>query len=63
MKRIYALFIMVTIGLWSQAETFVPFVIPAKANPESEIKQNYKSITEQDRIHVKDGHFYRGSEP
>jgi hypothetical protein len=63
MKRIYALFIMVAVGIWSHAETFVPFVIPAKANPESEIKLDYKPITEQDRIYIRDGHFYRGSEP
>jgi hypothetical protein len=54
---------MIAIGLWSHAETFVPFVIPAKVNPESEIKLDYKPITEQDQIYIKDGHFYRGSEP
>lgn len=63
MKLYYILSIIASITLCSSAGTFVPFVIPAKVNPESEIKLDYKPITEQDQIHIKDGHFYRGSEP
>jgi hypothetical protein len=39
------------------AEQFVPFVIPAKYDPNSEIQFQYSPLTEQDRLSAK-GHFY-----
>lgn len=44
------------------AGSFVPFVIPAKFNPDSEIQFPYSPITEQDRLSAKD-HFYSSKGP
>ena len=64
MYRICKIALLVTlIGGVAGGGEFVPFVIPAKVNPAAPLNIMPQPIqTEQDRIVVREGHFYRGSE-
>jgi len=63
-KQLYAFVLTVAICSGAAAEDFVPFVIPAKPNPDSLIAvASTKPInTDSDRLVASSGHFYRGGE-
>jgi hypothetical protein len=44
--------------LFASEGHFTPFVIPAKCDPNSEIQFQYSPIAKQDRLSVKENHFY-----
>jgi hypothetical protein len=49
--------VMLTCPLFASEGQFTPFVIPAQGDPNSTIQFSYSSITDQDRLSVKENHF------